>query len=57
MAAQCYESYATTHDASLSRAQFRLYHYAGAVTYDASTFIFKNKDTLYEDLTEGLDSV
>ena len=35
-------------DSTLGRESFRLVHYAGKVTYSATGFIVKNKDTLFQ---------
>lgn len=36
--------------------EFRLIHYAGAVTYNVASFIDKNNDLLYRDLREAMSS-
>ncbi|KAH1011643.1 hypothetical protein HUJ04_000967 [Dendroctonus ponderosae] len=38
----------------MGRDEFRLIHYAGAVTYNISTFIDKNNDLLFRDLREAM---
>lgn len=35
-------------DSSMSQMDFRLVHYAGDVTYNVDSFIFKNKDALFQ---------
>ncbi|KAL1501336.1 hypothetical protein ABEB36_006675 [Hypothenemus hampei] len=40
----------------MGRDEFRLIHYAGAVTYNINTFIEKNNDLLYRDLRESMCS-
>ncbi|CAH0481974.1 unnamed protein product [Peronospora belbahrii] len=48
------ESHPRLERARLSQMHFRLYHYAGPVTYDAEGFVEKNKDSLQTDLLELL---
>ncbi|CAG9863504.1 unnamed protein product [Phyllotreta striolata] len=38
----------------MGRDEFRLIHYAGAVTYNIKSFIDKNNDLLYRDLKEAM---
>lgn len=38
----------------MSRDEFRLIHYAGAVTYNIKTFLEKNNDLLFRDLRETM---
>ncbi|XP_050315844.1 unconventional myosin IC [Anthonomus grandis grandis] len=40
----------------MDRSEFRLIHYAGAVTYNINTFIEKNNDLLFRDLREAMSS-
>ncbi|CAG9768110.1 unnamed protein product [Ceutorhynchus assimilis] len=40
----------------MGRDEFRLIHYAGAVTYNVKSFIEKNNDLLYRDLREAMCS-
>ncbi|XP_060520350.1 unconventional myosin IC-like [Cylas formicarius] len=40
----------------MGRDEFRLIHYAGAVTYNVRTFIEKNNDLLFRDLREAMCS-
>ncbi|XP_025905687.1 unconventional myosin-Ia [Nothoprocta perdicaria] len=42
------------HDASLPAGCFRVHHYAGKVTYDASGFVEKNTDLLFRDLSQAM---
>ncbi|XP_057558147.1 unconventional myosin-Ia [Hippopotamus amphibius kiboko] len=42
------------HDRSMGLSCFRIRHYAGKVTYQASSFIDKNNDLLFRDLSRAM---
>eukprot|EP01121_Diplochlamys_sp_Union-15-3_P014837 TRINITY_DN4791_c0_g3_i1.p1 TRINITY_DN4791_c0_g3~~TRINITY_DN4791_c0_g3_i1.p1 ORF type:complete len:565 (+),score=86.86 TRINITY_DN4791_c0_g3_i1:67-1695(+) len=51
-----YESYETSRDKKIDPHSFRLKHYAGDVTYNINGFLDKNKDTLFSDLIQALQT-
>ncbi|KYQ93669.1 myosin IF [Tieghemostelium lacteum] len=51
-----YESYESTNNLAIDATSFMLKHYAGSVTYNLNEFIHKNKDPLYQDLINTLES-
>jgi len=51
-----FESYETTNNLSIQNQSFTLKHYAGSVTYNLEQFIYKNKDPLYQDLINTMQS-
>lgn len=53
----CFDfSVLSKHNINLNYQEFRLVHYAGAVTYNVASFIDKNNDLLYRDLREAMSS-
>ncbi|GAM19588.1 hypothetical protein SAMD00019534_027630 [Acytostelium subglobosum LB1] len=51
-----FQSYQSTRDRSIGENCFRLKHYAGDVTYDVTGFLDKNKDTLFMDLINAMQT-
>lgn len=51
-----YQSYTTTNDRSIGETHFRLKHYAGDVTYNVNGILEKNKDTLFVDLIQTMQT-
>jgi len=51
-----YSSFVSAKDKTIKRDAFRIKHYAGEVDYEITEFIFKNQDTLFQSISDALQT-
>lgn len=51
-----YSSFVANKDKSIARDAFRIKHYAGEVDYETTEFLFKNQDTLFQSISDALQT-